>query len=227
VIGRLAISGPGLLAACAAIPAAAQTVPSRAQVREAVDHKLNSLCDGGIESENCVSHPVDVSVRGLSCLADAPSLANCRYERRIRSIGGRPRWRSAETRFAYDGAGRTWSVDRDFATVPERADVEGALHWQYGSLCRSLIDACLDGEGNEINPSPEFTVSALECRPVAVRRATCSFTSVKSFGPGNARPDERCTGTLERRDHDSGDTTWTFSIPDPRRRPIVALLSCN
>jgi hypothetical protein len=226
VIGRLAISGPALLAISAATPAAAQAVPSRAEVREALDHEINSLCGGGVESESCVSHPSAVSVRRVSCAADGAT-ARCRYERSVRSIGGRPGWRPAETRFAYDAARRAWTVDRDFALAPERSDVEGALHWQYGSFCRALIDACLDDEGNEIHPSPEFTVSALECRPAADRRATCSFTSVRGFGPGNAQPGERCTGTLERRDHEGGDTTWTFSVPDPRRRPSAALLSCN
>ena len=110
---------------------------------------------------------------------------------------------------------------------PRSIHVEGALHWQAGSVCRLLIDACLDGDGNEINPLPEFAVSALDCRPAADRRATCSFTSVRHFGPRNALPGQRCTGTLERRDHDSGVTTWNFVVPDPRRRPYAALLSCN
>lgn len=225
--GRLAFSGPALLAACAATSAAAQTMPSRMEVREAVDHGLNSLCDGGVESEDCVSHPSAVSVRDVNCAADGAGMAKCRYERRIGAIGGRPRWRRAETRFAYDGARRAWSVDRDFALTPERDGVERALYWQYGSICRSLIDACIDQDGNEIYPAPEFTVSALECRPAADRRATCSFTSVRSFGSRNAQPGERCTGTLVRRDHDSGETTWSFLVPDPMRRPNAALLSCN
>ena len=154
-------------------------------------------------------------------------MARCRYQRRVRSFVGEPRWEPAETRFAYDGTRRVWSFERDFPLTPERADVEGALHWQAGAICRMLIDACLDEQGNEINPLPEFTVSALDCRPAADRRATCSFTSVSHFGPRNALPAERCTGTLQRRDHESGETSWTFVVPDPRRRPYAALLSCN
>jgi hypothetical protein len=109
--------------------------------------------------------------------------------------------------------------------LPSRASVEGALHWQAGSLCRLLIDDCVDGEGNEISPLPEFTVSALECRRAGARRATCSFTAVRHYGPGNARPSERCTGTLQSRD-EGGATLWNFVVPD-RRHSLTALLSCN
>jgi len=110
--------------------------------------------------------------------------------------------------------------------LPSRADVEGALYWQAGSLCRLLIDDCVDGEGNEINPLPRFTVSALECRPAAARRATCSFTSVRHYGPDNVLPSERCTGTLQSHD-EGGATIWNFVVPDPRRHSLTALLSCN
>ena len=120
--------------AIAAAPAPA--LPSRAQVREAVDHALNSLCGGGIESENCVSHPSTVRVRGVSCAAEGSAMARCRYQRRVRSFVGQPRWRPAETRFAYDGARRVWSIERDFPLTPESTNVEGALHWQEGSVCR-------------------------------------------------------------------------------------------
>ena len=212
--------------AIAAAPAPA--LPSRGAVWSALDRDLNTRCDGGAESADCVSHPAGVSVRGLRCGAEAGDRALCRYQRRIAAITGRRAiWEAAETRFRFDRGTMIWSIERDFPLTPERANVEGALHWQEGSLCRMLIDACHDGQGNEINPLPEFTVSGLECRPAADRRATCSFTSVRHFGPGNPRPSERCTGTLERRDHDRGVTTWNFVVPDPRRRPYAALLSCN
>ena len=119
------------------------------------------------------------------------------------------------------------SAGAQVAPHPDPADVEGALHWQAGAACRFLIDDCLDENGDAKNPLPEFTVSALECRPAGDRRAMCSFTSVKRFGPDSTGPRERCTGTLERRDHDSGGTSWTFVVPDPRRLPYGALLSCN
>lgn len=217
-----------LAAAALAIAAApAPALPSRAQVREAMDHAINSGCGSGIESENCVSHPSAVSVRRVSCVAEAPSMARCRYQRRVHPFFGQARWEPAETRFAYDGARQAWFFEREFPLAPERANVEGALHWQAGALCRMLIDDCLDGDGNEINPLPQFTVSALECRPAGNRRATCSFTSVRHFGPRDALPGERCTGTLERRDHDRGETSWNFVVPDPWRRPYAALLRCH
>ena len=212
--------------AIAAAPAPA--LPSRGAVWSALDRDLNTRCSGGVESADCVSHPASVSVRGLRCGAEPGGRALCRYQRRIATISGRTAsWEAAETRFRSHGGTMAWSIERDFPLTPERANVEGALHWQAGAVCRMLIDDCLDGEGNEIDPLPEFTVSALECRPAAGRRATCSFTSVRHFGPRNALPGERCTGTLERRDHDSGVATWNFVVPDPRRRPYAALLSCN
>ncbi|HKQ94301.1 MAG TPA: hypothetical protein VJS40_01735 [Aestuariivirgaceae bacterium] len=112
------------------------------------------------------------------------------------------------------------------AGLPNAGAVEGALNWEAGSMCRFLIDHCLDGQGNDIDPLPQFTVSDLACRPAAGRRATCSFTSVRSYGPGNVRPSEHCTGTLVARDDDRGQTNWTFVVPNPRR-PYNALLSCN
>ena len=211
-----------------AAAAAATTLPSRGAVWNALDRELNTRCDGAIESADCVSHPSGVSVRRLGCDAEPNDRALCRYQRRIATISGRrARWQAAETRFLYRRGTMIWSIERDFPLTPERAHVEGALHWQAGSLCRLLIDDCLDEEGNEINPLPEFAVSALECRPAADRRATCSFTSARHFGPDNTQPRERCTGTLQRRDHDDGETSWTFFVPDPRRRPYSALLSCN
>ena len=111
--------------------------------------------------------------------------------------------------------------------VPSRADVEGALVWEDGRVCRNLIDACLDEDGNDLYATHEYTVSALECRPGADLRATCSFTSVRRFGPDSAEPGERCTGTLLRHDHDGGETSWSFFVPDPRRRPYAVLLSCH
>jgi hypothetical protein len=216
-----------LAIAASAAAGTARAIPNPAQVRDAVGYALNSLCDGGVESDTCVSHPSSVAVRGVRCAAGGPAMANCRYERRVRSTGRRPRWSPAETRFAYDGARRAWSVDVDFPLTPDRADVEGALQWQSGHACRILIDACIDQDGNEMYVTPEFTVSALECRPVAERRASCSFTSARSYGSNSARPSERCTGTLQRRDHEGGETSWTFFFPDPMRRPYAALLSCN
>jgi hypothetical protein len=218
-----------LAATVLAIAAApAPTLPSRGAVWSALDRDLNGRCDGALESADCVSHPSAISVRRLGCDAEPNDRALCRYQRRINTVSGRrARWQAAETRFRYHRGTMIWSIERDFPQTPERADVEGALHWQAGSLCRTLIDACLDANGNDINPLPEFTVSALDCRPVVDRRAACSFTSVSHFGPGNARPSERCTGTLERRDGDDGETSWTFFVPDPRRRPYSALLRCN
>jgi hypothetical protein len=212
--------------AIAAAPAAA--LPSRSAAWSALDRDLNTRCGGGTESAGCVSHPAEVSVRGLRCDAEADGRALCRYQRRIAAIGDRrPRWESAETRFRYHRGTMIWSIERDFPLTPEQSDVEGALHWQAGSLCRTLIDACLDENGNEINPLPEFTVSALNCRPAAGRRATCSFTSARRFGRNSAEAGERCTGTFLRQDDDGGESSWTFVVPDPRRRPYAALLSCN
>lgn len=219
-----------MLAATALAIAAAQApaVPGRGAVWSALDRDLNTRCDGGVESADCVSHPAGVSVRGLRCGAEGGDRALCRYERRIAAIGGRrARWEAAETRFRYQRGTMIWSIERDFPLTPESANVEGALHWQAGALCRMMIDDCLDGDGNEINPLPEFTVSGLECRPAADRRATCSFTSVRHFGPGDSRPGGRCTGTLQRRDDEGGESSWTFVVPDPRRQPWAALLSCN
>jgi len=211
-----------------AAAAPATTLPSRGAVWSALDRDLNTRCDGAVESADCVSHPSAISVRRLGCDAEPDGRALCRYQRRIATVSGaRARWQAAETRFRYHRGAMIWSIERDFPLTPERADVEGALHWQAGSLCRSLIDACLDEDGNEISPLPEFAVTALDCRSAAARRATCSFASVRNFGPGESRPSERCTGTLERRDHEGGETNWTFVTPDPWRRPTAALLSCN
>jgi hypothetical protein len=206
---------------------AAQPLPARDDVRRAIEGELNSLCGGEVENDGCVSHPRSAEVRNLRCRLAGDELATCRYERRVRSIGGRPRWHPAETRFVRNGRHGPWSLERDFPLTPERVDVEGALRWQYGHVCRMLIDHCLDQNGNEIEATPEFAVSALECRRAGDRRATCSFTSIKSFGLDDVLPSERCTGTLQRRDGDGGDASWTFLIPDPRRRPYAALLSCN
>jgi len=219
-----------MLAATALAIAAvqAQPPPSCGAVWSAVDRDLNTRCDGRIESADCVTHPSSVRVRRLACEPEAGDRARCRYQRRIATVGGRRgRWEAAETRFHYHRGTMIWSVDRDFPLTPDRADVKGALHWQAGSLCRTLIDACLDENGNDINPLPEFTVSALDCRPGAGRRATCSFTSMRGFGPNRIEPSERCTGTLVRRDGDGGEASWTFFVPDPRRRPYSALLRCN
>lgn len=211
--------------AIAAAPAPA--LPGRGAVWSALDRDLNTRCGGGPESGDCVSHPAGVSVRRLRCGAEAEGRALCRYQRRIATIGGRrARWESAETRFRYHRGTMIWSIERDFPLAPERASVEGALHHQAGALCRLLIDDCVDGEGNETSPLPQFTVSALECRPAAARRATCSFTAARHYGPGNVRPSERCTGTLHRYDDDDGQSSWTFVVPDPRH-PLTALLACN
>jgi hypothetical protein len=212
--------------AIAAAPAPA--LPSRGAVWGALDRDLDTRCGGGVESADCVSHPAGVSVRGLRCGAEVDGRALCRYQRRIATIGGaRARWEAAETRFHYHRGTMIWSIERDFPLTPERRNVEGALHFDAGAICRMLIDDCLDDQGNEIIPLPEFTVAALECQPAAERRATCSFTSTRHFGPDNAGPSERCTGTLQRDDHEGGQSSWTFVVPNPRRQPHNALLSCN
>lgn len=220
-----------MLASAALAIAATQTpaLPSRGAVWSALDRGFNTLCDGALESADCVSHPSAISVRRLGCDAEPNDRAVCRYQRRIAATGGsrRPRWEAAETRFSYHRGTMIWSIEHDFPMTPGRRDVEGALHWQAGSLCRMLIDDCVDENGNEINPVPHFTVSALDCRPAAGRRATCSFTSARRFGGNDAGPGERCSGTLLRGDDDNGESSWTFVVPDPRRRPFSALLRCN
>ncbi|HEV7658593.1 MAG TPA: hypothetical protein VGO55_01985 [Allosphingosinicella sp.] len=214
--------------ALAIATAPAPALPGRGAVWSALDRDLNTRCGGGVESADCVSHPASVSVRGLRCGAEPDGRALCRYERRIATIGGRrARWEAAETRFRHHRGTMVWSIERDFPLTPERADVEGALHVRAGALCLILIDDCVDGQGNETIPVPEFTVSALECRPAADRRAVCSFTSTRHFGPDNAGPSERCTGTLQRGDQDGGESSWTFVVPNRRRRPFDALLSCS
>lgn len=112
-------------------------------------------------------------------------------------------------------------------SLPDSMAVEGALSWQAGSWCRYTIDDCLDEQGNDIDPSPIFTVSDLKCRPAAKHRVICSFASVKSFGPDDVQAGEHCKGTLVSREHDNGATSWSFVVPDPMRKPYVALLSCN
>jgi hypothetical protein len=212
--------------AIAAAPAPA--LPSRGAVWSALDRDLNTRCDGALESADCVSHPSAISVRRLGCDAEPNDRALCRYQRRITTISGRrARWEAAETRFLYHRGTMIWSIERDFPLTPARADVEGALQWESGRVCRNLIDHCLDENGNDIFATPEFAVSALQCRPAADRRATCSFTSVRRSGRNSAEPSERCTGTLLRHDDDDGETSWTFFVPDPRRRPNTALLGCN
>ena len=112
---------------------------------------------------------------------------------------------------------------------PEPADVEGLLHWQSGSYCRSLIDACLDSEGNEINPLPEFKVSELQCRLAANRSSVCSFKAVKTFGPGDTRPAERCTATFRRDRNAFPQLTWDFAYHPQERRSFrrSPILTCN
>ncbi|HEX8481732.1 MAG TPA: hypothetical protein VF650_07515 [Allosphingosinicella sp.] len=117
----------------------------------------------------------------------------------------------------------------DPSVRPEPADVEGLLYWQSGSVCRTLIDACLDSDGNEIHPIPEFKVSELKCRLAAISSSVCSFIAVKTFGPGDIRPPERCTATFRRDRSSRPGLTWDFAY-HPQERPSFErspILTCN
>jgi len=83
------------------------------------------------------------------------------------------------------------------AAIPElsSADVERSLQWESGRTCRDLIDACLDEQGNDLYPTPEFSVSELQCRRLAEDRARCTFLSAMRYGPEVVRR-SRCTATF-------------------------------
>ena len=136
---------------------------------------------------------------------------------------------SAPVLFAACAAGPA-AAHGDPAFHPQPSDVEGRLHWHAGSVCRSLIDACLDSEGNEINPLPEFKVSNLECRFAANRSSVCSFTSVKTFGLGDVRPAEHCAATFVRnRSTHHPQLSWDFAYHPRGRRSFARspVLTCN
>lgn len=93
-------------------------LPRVADVRDAVESELNSLCGGQLETESCTSHPSSARVRGLSCARVSNETARCRYRRHIASaLGGNSSWRAADTTFRFDAEARLWRVveDRDVA----------------------------------------------------------------------------------------------------------------
>ena len=101
-------------AACATSPAAVGPVPSRTDVRMALEAALNTLCDGDIESDGCVSHPVGVSVTELACSPESGGIASCRYSLRVGSIYSRGRWQSHAGRFRFDSTRQIWSLIGNF-----------------------------------------------------------------------------------------------------------------
>ena len=111
---RLPVLAVMATAACATSPAAAGPVPSRADVAAALEHELNTMCDGDIESENCTSHPSAVSVTELRCAPQSGGIARCRYSVRVRSIYAGNPWRDEAARFRFDGNRQIWSLIGDF-----------------------------------------------------------------------------------------------------------------
>lgn len=212
-----------LLLACAATPAAAGRVPSRAEVQEALDYDLNTMCGDALENEECVSHPSIVTVRHVSCSAEGEGTALCRYDRRIEHMGSsRSRWRRAVTRFTYHSRG-FWAPAFDFDLTAEASDVEGALVWEANRWCRDLIDACLDDNGNPLYAEPEYRVSRLRCRPLVDQHLACSFNSIESFGDRVGRR-RSCEGVLATSEAAYGGQFWIF-VRDPKRN--ASTLKCN
>ena len=106
-------------------------------------------------------------------------------------------------------------------------EVAGWLHWESGRMCRDLIDACLDGDGNEIVPLPEYEVSNLKCRPMPEETLDCSFTAVMT----NAQTPSpsHCTATFRQVRGTTGEVRWMFAL-HPRERLRLSpdpILKCN
>jgi hypothetical protein len=218
-----ALAGALSLAALAT-PAMASPAPGRSEIRDALDHDLNTRCGGALESDNCTSHPSSVAVRHVSCAMEGEATALCRYERRIQTIGaGAARWRRAVTRFRRDDRA-VWKAGLDFTLKPDASDVESALVWESGRPCRNLIDACIDDEGNSLFQEPEYSVSRLHCRPLADQRSDCSFKSVES-NSGRRAPRRSCQGILISYEDGVGRQGWTFAL-DPKRHH-APILQCN
>ena len=109
---------------------------------------------------------------------------------------------------------------------PSAQDIAGALEWQEGAACRSLIDACVDDKGNDIYPPVSFSVSRQNCQPQIDHSMRCSFSSIRTSGE-RSESSRNCDGVLISHANSYGDPIWLFAVPDPRRRPWGALLSCN
>jgi hypothetical protein len=101
-------------AACATSPTTAGPVPTRADVAAALEHVLNTRCDGDIESDGCVSHPSAVSVTELRCSPEGGGIARCRYSMRVRSVSYASRWQDEAARFRFDSGRQIWSLIGEF-----------------------------------------------------------------------------------------------------------------
>ena len=110
--------------------------------------------------------------------------------------------------------------------LPSAEQVAGWLVWEDGRLCRDLIDACLDENGNGPYDSRQYSVSNLKCRARPQGRAECSFTSLVD---GQTAPPQHCTATFKRRRLDNGELDWEFAYrPLERARLSSApILKCN
>ena len=213
-LAMLAIIAP---VACATT-AAARVTPTRSQVVAALDYELNSMCGGALESENCISHPSRAAVRALRCSPGERWSARCRYELRVTGITSQTRWRRAEGWFR-DLGREGWILDRQTELEPDEEDVEEALRQEGNRFCVSLIDACLDEEGNALYQEIEVEVSDLRCSPRGERRVACTFSAARDNGP-----QETCFGTLAAVD-DAAERDWSFMI-NPRRE-LASAVRCN
>jgi hypothetical protein len=86
----------------------------------------------------------------------------------------------------------TASMRQSGPVGPTSEQVEAMLYYNAGQVCRDLIDACLDEEGNSLIAFPDFHVSQLACDAAVAGRKRCVFQSEQRYGERIARR-ERCT----------------------------------
>jgi hypothetical protein len=209
-----------LAATALAIAAAqAQIVPNTGAVWSALDRYFIARCGGRRADADCVRGLGSINVRDLDCTAEADDRALCRYERRLVTIGGRRLRETAETRFRYRRDVMIWSIERDFPPTPGHDDIAGAMVDEANRPCLTLIDHCIDEDGNPLHAEPRIAVSDARCRPAGVRRARCSFRAIRDGRRS------RCSGTLAAGDDGEGGRTWNF-LMNPRRESAPAV-RCN
>ena len=125
------------------------------------------------------------------------------------------------------GGGASGSASGHLA-LPSPEDVAGVLHWESGRLCRDLIDACLDENGDSMVQLPEYEVSNLKCRRMPEERATCSFASARKDGDRiTAR--ESCKATFTELRDAYGNRGWQFARHKLERPRLSSapILTCN
>ena len=111
--------------------------------------------------------------------------------------------------------------------LPSPEAVAGWLRWEDGRICRDMIDACLDGNGDALFELPVYKVSNLNCRRMPQERAACSFTSEEY---GRTASTKHCTAMFKQRRLDNGNPDWEFDYR-PRegrlRLSPTPILTCN